>query len=332
MTAFASPTPGFLSLFEEHLQEVLGDQEMEKNRDPRVLVEACRHLSWARGAKRMRPLLVDYFGASLGVDDQVRLKIATTAELVHTASLLHDDVVDEGKTRRGQETVNARWNNSVAVLGGDLMLCVALEQLYELPREITRSAVDLVAEMTRAAMWEVEAREKKGWTLAEWERIADGKTGALLAWCGRAPALAMGEAELAEAFGTCGRSLGLAFQLTDDLIDLMSPVAKSGKNRYADLKTGNPSFPVALARSESLSVRSALDEMWSVGVSSEEELEKIAGVIRELTVPATTLERIEGHLDEALEALGPFADRPGGVHIAGWAAQLREMARRTLGG
>ena len=329
MTAFASPTPGFLSLFADHLQSVLGDTARE-TKGPEVLIQACQHLGWAQGAKRMRPLLVDYFGAALGLDDQVRLYIATTAELVHTASLLHDDVVDEGTQRRGQPTVNARWNNSVAVLGGDLMLCIALEQLYGLRRAITRTAVDLVAEMTRAAMWEVEARTRGGWGMREWERVADGKTGALLAWCGEAPALAAGKDELVKPFGTCGRSLGYAFQLTDDLIDLMSPREESGKNRWADLRTGNPSFPVALARTKSVTLRGELDRMWERGVDSDEELGEMALKIRALGVPEETLERIEGHLDEGLEALGPFASRPGGAHIAGWAEQLRGMARQVL--
>ena len=331
MTAFPSPTPDFLSRFESQLESSLDDPR-HSDREPRVLLEASRHLAFAGAAKRMRPLLVDYFGAALDIPDHHRLAIATAAELIHTASLLHDDVVDEGTHRRGRPTANHQWNNSVAVLGGDLLLCIALEQLYDLPRQVTVDAVTLVAEMTRAAMLEVEARTSGGWSLAEWEVIADGKTGSLLSWCGVAPAISAGLPEQARRFGQCGRHLGLAFQITDDLLDLIGESARIGKNRFADLHNKNPSYPVALARSRSLPLRTALDELWSKEIVTTQELEPIAAWIIELGVPALTLERIESHLDLALEALGEFSTTAGGAHIAGWAEQLRAMARNSLEG
>lgn len=331
MNTSAALTPDFLTRFEFRLRAALDEPE-EKDERGRVLLEASRHLAIADAAKRMRPLLVDYFGAALGVPENTRLAIATAAELIHTASLLHDDVIDEGTERRGRPTANVQWKNSVAVLGGDLLLCIALEQLQELPRQVTADAVSLVAEMTRAAMIEVQARQEGRWSLADWEQIAEGKTGSLLAWCGVAPAMACEDAERAERFGKCGRQLGMAFQMTDDLLDLVGSRSEIGKNRFADLRHRNPSFVVGLARRRDLTIRSAIDEIWAQPSVSSTQLEEIAAAIIAMEIPAQTLERIEFHLDTAMESLGEFSRRSGGEEIAAWAEQLRKIARYSLEG
>lgn len=318
----------FLSRFERQLHLAFEDPR-HVGKQPEVLLEACRHVSFA-GGKRMRPLLVDHFGAALSLDDDARIRLAITAELIHTASLLHDDVVDEGTTRRGKPTANARWNNSVAVLGGDLMLCIALEQLEDYPREVTFEAVTLVAEMTRAAMREVDARQDSTWTLPEWEAIAHGKTGALLAFCGTASARVAGRTELIERLGQCGHHLGLAFQITDDLIDVVGHPVDIGKDRLADLRNKNPSFPIALARSSNEDFRRALDELWQRDDLSEDDVQRFGAWIVELGCADKTLATVEEHLDQAMDALGPFAHGPGGEHIAEWAAQLRAQARWSL--
>lgn len=327
MSVAASTTPDFIDRFESHLKRTLHDPHHDKRKPP-VLMVASRHLAFAGAAKRMRPLLVDHFGASVELADRHRLAIATSAELIHTASLLHDDVIDEGAERRGKATANAQWDNSVAVLSGDLVLCIALEQLYELPRPVTRAAVDLVADMTRGAMLEVQARKSRDWDLDDWSTIADGKTGALLAWCGTAPAIACAKPELATRFADCGHHLGLAFQITDDLLDLIG--GQTGKDPFADLKNANPSFPIALSRTQNDKALAAIDELWSSPTAADDALEQVANLIIDSGVPVQTLRQIEEHLDRALESLGEFADGPGGRHIADWAAQLRLMATSSV--
>lgn len=323
----AATTSDFLPRFESHLRATLHAPRHDE-RDPAVLLDASRHLAFADAAKRMRPMLVDHFGAAVGVGESPRLAIATAAELIHTASLLHDDVIDEGTTRRGRSTANTRWNNSVAVLGGDLVLCLALEQLGELPRAITTAAVTLVDEMTRAAMIEIQTRRSGDWCGDDWIDIARGKTGALLAWCGAAPALAADRPQLAVRFDQCGRHLGMAFQMTDDLLDLVG--RHSGKDRFADLRQGNPSFPISLARQRNQSLRSALDALWQSPKPSDKDLGELAAQILDGGVHHRTLERIEEHLDDARRALGNFGDEPGGEHIADWMERLRTMARQTM--
>ncbi|RAL22373.1 polyprenyl synthetase family protein [Lujinxingia litoralis] len=319
----------FLTHFEHALDQALKDPR-HAGKEPAVLLEACRHLSFASGAKRMRPLLVDHFGAALNLPREARIALAITSELIHTASLLHDDVVDEGTTRRGLPTANAQWNNSVAVLGGDLMLCIALEQLYDFPREVTFEAVTLVAEMTRAAMREVDARHDSSWGLDEWAAIAHGKTGALLAFCGTASARVAGRSELIERLGLCGHHLGLAFQITDDLIDVVGHPIDIGKDRLADLRNRNPSYPIALARSSNADFARALEQLWQRDDLAEEDVQRFGAWIVELGCAQQTLATVEDHLDRAMDALGEFQHGPGGEHIAQWATQLRTQARWSL--
>ncbi len=314
----------FLNRFESHLRAALGDAR-HADKEPAVLLEASHHLVFAGGAKRMRPLLVDHFGAAVDLHPLHRLAIATAAELIHTASLLHDDVVDGGTERRGKETANTRWNNSVAVLSGDLVLCIALEQLEQLKRTLTTSAVELVAEMTRSAMLEVQARRTRNWDRADWRTIAHGKTGALLAWCGRAPALAVDRPDLASRFAACGHHLGLAFQITDDLIDVMG--SDTGKNRFADLRQANPSFLVAAARHNDPALREAMDAWWHRDAVDEAGLRSLADAVANSSAPAEALSAVEHHLDEARQALGSFAEQPGGEHVLDWIQQLRNVAR-----
>ncbi len=327
MSLATATTPDFLDRFESHLHKTLCDPRHDA-RKPHVLLDASRHLAFASAAKRMRPLLVDHFGAAVDLRASHRLSIATAAELIHSASLLHDDVIDEGTERRDQPTANAQWTNSVAVLGGDLLLCIALEQLYELPRSVTKTAVDLVAQMTRSAMREVHARRQRQWDIDDWEAIATGKTGALLGWCGSSPAIAVNRPSLAQRLADCGHRLGLAFQITDDVLDLMG--RETGKDRYADLRHANPSFPIALARSKSTAVRAHTNEIWATDGASDQALEQAAAAIVESGAISAAWKRIEKHLDIAMESLGTFADKPGGHHIARWADQLRSIARNTM--
>ena len=158
--------------------------------DSGVLALAARHLCLAAGAKRGRPRLVWLFAHCLEQPPPITAltDVAVAAELIHSASLLHDDVVDHGSLRRGLPTANARWGNTVAVLAGDLLLTTALAQLQRHPRSLTRKANETIGAMTRAAIAEVEARGRLDLSAAHWRRIAVGKTGALFSWCASAVA------------------------------------------------------------------------------------------------------------------------------------------------
>ena len=318
---FSADAIEFLTDFETHLEQTLGDARGQFA-NARLLCDAADHLALADAAKRMRPLLVDHIGRALQLKRSDRLAVAAAAELIHTASLLHDDVVDEADVRRGRPAANVRWGNSVAVLSGDLVLCIAFEQLHRFPRQVVDDAVELVATMTRAALHEIVARRSRDWGVDDWETIAEGKTAALMGWCTATPAIVAGREDIADRMRDCGRQLGLAFQLMDDLTELQGGT----DDEFIDLHTANPSFPVAVARQDDSTVYQQLDALWSAESAADHRLADIADRIVAGAAPDTTIERIDHHLDRATDALGNLAERPGGRRIGHWCDMLRQLA------
>jgi len=296
---------------------------------PPRLTEATRHLTLSRGAKRARPRLVHRFGRALDVVGAPLVDVAIAAELIHTGSLLHDDVLDHGITRRDLPTVNALYGNQVAVLGGDLLLSLALRQVTPHANGIARDASITLAVMTRGAMWEIEGRANPRLGAKAWRHIALGKTGALFRFCGRATGHLAGDANAAEALGVCGERLGVAFQIADDLADLEGG---AGKDPCADLREGNPSLLVMLAAEASPAFADLAEAAWAAGLPAGDE--QVAALSDALLATgavdrakALLVEEVEG----ALSALGPWQEAPGGREIAAFARGLVEGGLMSTG-
>jgi geranylgeranyl pyrophosphate synthase len=315
----------FVSHFESRFQKVLAPHP--KNLlEPGVLREAAWHLSVNTNAKRARPLLVDAFGVIAEAPLRFRIDAAIAAELMHGASLMHDDVVDEGKIRRGKPTVNEQWNNSVAVLSGDWMLTQALKSLSGYGEATLQNAIQVVAQMTQSAILEVEARANTNLTLDLWRSIAEGKTGALFSFCGSAPAQMIGKQELSVQLAQCGFHLGIAFQIVDDLKDLLD--GSTGKNAYADLYNRNISYPIATAISQSPEFKSFLTNSWELEDIPKETIHDLQLWMFELDVFTETAAACEEELRLAQETLGTLSYRPGGMEIKKWVNQLQDFVRQ----
>jgi len=309
----------FLRATEDRLGQVLnraGDGVSASD----TLRNAARHLCIGGGGKRLRPLMVHLFGRAVDASPASLLHVGVAAELVHSASLLHDDVVDQGMFRRGRPTVNALWGNIVAVMGGDLLLCVALDELATLDRAVTARAVATVSEMTRATIGEVEARGDLSLAPEQLRAIAEGKTGALFGFCGAAAATLAGKPEVARHFDTFGRHLGVAFQIADDLKDLSG--GDPGKPPFADIRARTPSLPLLLAAASDAEVRRRLKELWAFGSMPDERVREVGMAV--LASPAMGEARTELHREiaRALDALGSYAQEPGGEQLVAWTEAL----------
>jgi octaprenyl-diphosphate synthase len=314
-TSHISSVESFVEAVESRLGELL---EPTRELGSGILEEATSHLALAEEAKRARPRLVYHFGRALEVEPSESIRVATAGELVHTASLLHDDVVDGGTERRGRPTVNVRWNNIVSILGGDLMLCKSLEELQPFEQVVSDAAVDVVERMTRGIMMEVEGRQRVDLTVRDWHAMASGKTGALLEWCASTPARIADRPHLVDRLGRCGYHLGLAFQMADDLRDLVD--TDSGKDRFADLHTGSPSRVVIAALEMEPRLASRLEAFWED--ASSESIDEIVEALLESGAVEHTRDCIADEVDRALEALGRFRAEPGGDAIVRWARRL----------
>jgi geranylgeranyl pyrophosphate synthase len=287
----------------------------------------------AASGKRIRPRLVWAFAHCLDQPPQrvALLDVAVAAELIHSGSLLHDDVLDQGQLRRGRKTVNVRWGNTVAVLAGDMMLVRALALLRDYPPAVCATAVETVASMTEAVISEVEARGQLGLSPEHWRGIASGKTGALFGWCGRAVALLAGAPEAAEDLARCGRALGIAFQLADDLIDLVGD--RSGKTRYSDLRNRELSYPILVAAASSAEDRAAITALWQTDQPAEEAVRRVGRRLLAGVALSRTVLQISRELEGARRALAPYRRRAGGLVIERWAEALgRQFVEPTIAG
>lgn len=320
---------GFVAAVERRLRQALLPGQ-DADAAGVLLSEASSHLTLADAAKRARPRLLWYFAQALSQGEEevdeafaARVDFAVVAELIHTASLMHDDVLDEATLRRGLPSVNARWSNCVAVLGGDAMLCKGLQMLEAHGMDFMSLGLKVVAQMTHSLVLEVESRAKTDVSEATWRAIADGKTGILFGWCGSTPAMLARKADLAERFHRCGHHLGVAFQLADDLKDLTG--ADVGKHRFTDIRTRTPAYPLIWAMNASPEIRARFERLWAHDTNSEAEVESAGQHLLESGALEATQTALRLEIDSALDALGEYASRPGGREIAGFAMGLRGL-------
>jgi geranylgeranyl pyrophosphate synthase len=216
------------------------------------LDEVARHLV-AAGGKRLRPRLV-LLGAriarpgasSASPPTALALALSCAAELIHSASLLHDDVVDGADLRRGRRSSRTVWGNTYAVLAGDYCLALALTEV-ERTGSLTaiRTLNQTVRAMVDAEVAQLNNRFNPQTSKELYFRIIAGKTAALLSWCVSLAGLA--EAETREALCQYGHHCGIAFQIADDLLDYRLTSTVSGKPTAQDLREGNITLPLIIA-------------------------------------------------------------------------------------
>src|SRR3981081_1754579 len=213
---------------------------------------AVRHLFSSPG-KLLRPTLV-FLSARFGTnrDQEVVLNLAQSLELVHTASLVHDDIVDAAKMRRNVPTVNALWSDDVALIVGDYLFAKAYALAAVLPKpEVIAIVAQTVFALCDGGLNEVTSPPTMP-TEAEYLERIELKTASLYAACCQGAALLTdAEPEHVAALGAFGTNLGLAFQMTDDILDLVGDEAEFGKAVGRDLQEGRAAHPMIYAAAES---------------------------------------------------------------------------------
>jgi octaprenyl-diphosphate synthase len=263
-----------------------------------------------------------HLGRLVGMDGAAGLlDLAVATELIHSASLLHDDVVDAGALRRGRPTVNALWGNTTAVLAGDLLLSRAITQLAGRPPGLTQRAILVVAEMTRASVLEVRSRGRAYVDLDAWRLVAAGKTGALFGLCGFGAGVLAGEPALAGELEAAARHLGVAFQIADDLHDLFGGV---GKDALADVRQRTPSYALVLAASRSESVRATLTAAWAAEAVTDQMAKEVFRAVAATDAVERCLSDIRVEVTAARVRLGRRAEEPHGAELLRWGERLAD--------
>ena len=201
------------------------------------------------GGKRIRPRLVLLFAQALGFDGPQRFELAAIVEFIHTATLLHDDVVDESNLRRGRKTANALFGNAASVLVGDFLYSRAFQMMVAVDRmrvlDVLADATNVIAE---GEVLQLMNMNDPDLAVESYLQVIRYKTAKLFEASARLGAvLAEAAPSIEEACADYGRSLGTAFQLVDDLLDYEGATTELGKNVGDDLREGKPTLPLLLA-------------------------------------------------------------------------------------
>lgn len=225
---------------------------------PRKLRDAMRW-SLFGGGKHFRPALVFAVGRTFGAPDEKLTRTAAAVEMIHTYSLIHDDLpsMDDDDLRRGRETCHKKYGEATAILAGDALQVLAFQAIAEDENLSSEIRVELIAGLSRAADRMVMGQqsdldaEGKTLTIAEIEEIHVNKTGALIAYSANAGAIIAGvsRAEV-EAVGEYAEGLGLLFQITDDLLDVTASTEELGKTAGKDQAAGKATYPGLLGLEE----------------------------------------------------------------------------------
>jgi len=245
-----------------------------------LLTEASRHLIDA-GGKRFRAtlvLLAAHFGDSR---DERIVPAAAAIELTHLATLFHDDVMDEAAIRRGLESANSRWSNTIAILTGDFLFARASSILAELGSEAIRIQAETFTRLVSGQVAETLGPRPGQDPLLHYLRVVEDKTASLIATAGRFGSMFAGApADVVARITAASHALGVAFQLSDDILDVASESAQSGKAPGTDLREGVRSLPVlhALAPSGPRSPATGSSAARSPAAGSPEGGSSLAGV------------------------------------------------------
>jgi octaprenyl-diphosphate synthase len=295
------------------------------SREPRLTAIAT-HLVGA-GGKRVRPLVVLLVAHATAQGVPVRrddvIEAAVALELIHSATLLHDDIIDGGETRRGKPSALAAFGLGDALVAGDFLFCRAFALCARFEAPVIRWAAEACVALTEGEMLQARFRRNAGVTEADYLEVVDRKTASLFATGARTAAhLAGGPPALVETMQACGTHVGRAFQMQDDLLDVEGSVARTGKPCGLDLRDGNPSLPIVLALARDPDVR----RIFVTAQPTPGDIEIGLARIRRGGACTTVATRVRAELAQALELIETLGPSPYRAALESLAQGLGERA------
>jgi heptaprenyl diphosphate synthase len=274
------------------------------------ITEAARHLLHA-GGKRFRPALVLLAAEAGDPTAEGVITAACVVELTHLASLYHDDVMDEAQLRRGAESANSRWDNHVAILTGDFLFSKSSELTATLGADAVRIQAETFTKLVEGQILETLGPGPDDDALEHYLRVVAGKTGALIATSARYGAR-FGDAplEVEEALTAYGDKVGVAFQLSDDILDVASESAESGKTPGTDLREGVPTLPVLFAQRSTDPADARLLELLAAPLTDDAEHAEALMLLRVHPAMDEARGYVSGLAAEAKQLLKVLPDGP----------------------
>jgi octaprenyl-diphosphate synthase len=274
-----------------------------------VLINQIGHYIINSGGKRLRPMLVLLAARALGYKGHQHVDLAAIIEFIHTATLLHDDVVDESDMRRTNETANAVWGNAASVLTGDFLYSRSFEMMVDVDRmrvmQILSRATNRIAEGEVLQLLNCNDPDV---TEEKYQEVILRKTAVLFEAGTRLGAVICdADSNAEEAMAGYGLHLGIAFQMIDDALDYGSSGEDIGKNLGDDLAEGKPTLPLLRAMQQCTdSERHMLRETIEKG--GTEKLEQVMAIIQSTDAISYTFAKAEAEADKAIDCLKNLAD------------------------
>lgn len=278
--------------------------------DVEMIPEVAEHLI-SSGGKRLRPMLTIAAANMLGYEGEGHIKLATSVEFMHTATLLHDDVVDESDMRRGKSTARMIWGNQASVLVGDFLLGQAFKMMVEVGSldalDVLSTAASVIAE---GEVLQLSVAKNMETTEDDYLQVIRAKTAALFSAAAEVgPIIAQSSKAERDALKSFGANLGLAFQMIDDALDYGGSADDLGKNTGDDFREGKITLPVILSyrrgnEDERLFWKQAIEE----GQCDDEALERAMMLVAKYDGIKDTIARAEHYSAIARDALAPLTD------------------------
>lgn len=279
-------------------------------------VEAVTYISQylqTGGGKRLRPILVLLCGKLFGPANDSLVRMAAVVEMIHSATLVHDDVIDLAKTRRGRPTINVVWGNHMSVLAGDWLYMQAFQvALRERRFEILDILIELTQRMVEGELLQLDRIGKIAVNETEYMELIDRKTASLFAACARLGAVCGGATEEQERkLGEYAWNLGIAFQQIDDILDFTSREKILGKPVGNDLREGKVTLPLiyALERAEP-EERKLVETVLADGNYDQVPFSKILHVLNKYNAIEWAQQQALGYTEKARQIIGEFPESP----------------------
>lgn len=300
---------------QQKIKKILKDVEAELERlvdfdDP--FIRECARSTICAGGKRLRPIFVILSAQYFGVKNESIIKFASIMELVHTASLIHDDVNDNSDIRRGQPTINARYDNNVAVHIGVYLLIEALRKVYEVPhtKELLKILSLTAIEMSRGEVAQLASMFDTDQTIESYNYRIERKTALLIASCCQTGAiLSDATAEQVDAFYRFGHHLGMAFQIKDDMMDILPSGKDIGKPIGHDLANGLINLPTILMLQKDFPEKNDVIELINSRFpNGKADFDYIMSFILKDDIVKACEDMIMQHINAAKQILSTFED------------------------
>src|SRR5215475_4302987 len=301
-----------VEFIEDDLKRVEETIAQHLQTEVRFIEDVARYML-SSGGKRIRPVLLILSARLCNYIGERMYDLSTVIEFIHTATLLHDDVIDNASLRRGSPTVHALWGNEMAIMIGDYLYSKAMAlALADKDHLVMQTVSDVTVEMAKGQVIETLKQRDLGTSEADYYRIIGLKTASLFAASCTIGAVLGGIAPTQRAWVSAfGHHLGLAFQMADDTLDFVAPEATLGKPVHNDLKEGKITLPiiVAMQRASTREAQVIVDYLHSPQ-ASEVDLQHVIALLHKYGTLQCTMDRAQEHVTQARQFLDGFAPSP----------------------